>query len=334
MKVQRLGADSNIGLETAWELFEAAPCGYLFTQPDGTIVKVNQTFLDWTGYERNDLAPPKRFQELFTRPAAIFYETHFAPLLRMQGYVKEVALDIMCKNGEALPVLLNSTIQHDEYGEPAVVRTTIFDARERRRYERELLSATRQAELLAAVVNESSDAIVTMNADLTIKTWNRGAEMLFGFPAAEVIGKNWQELIVPADERSHAARHLEHLQNGHALNYEAVRQTKSGELIPVAVSVMPRIEPPNEVVAYSAVLRDLREVRRGEQERQALRDIQMINHLAHEINNPLQAVMNCLTMFDYVADKTYIETAHEQVTRAAKVVTDLVKLTTVEKPKE
>lgn len=329
--MRALDADSNVGLETAWELFEAAPCGYLFTRPDGTIIKVNQTFLDWTGYEREELVPPQRFQDLFTRPAAIFYETHFAPLLRMQGYVKEVAVDLRCKSGETLPVLINSAIQTDEQGDPAVIRTTVFDARERRRYERELLAATRQAELLAEVVNESSDAMVTMNADLTVKTWNRGAESLFGFTAAEVLGKNLQELIVPSQQRSGADSYLERLRSGQPLQYEALRQTKSGELIPVAVSVTPRIEPPNEVVAYSAVLRDLREVRRMELERQALRDIQMINHLAHEINNPLQAVMNCLTMFEYSTDKSYIAAAHEQATRAAKVVTDLVKLTSLEK---
>jgi PAS domain S-box-containing protein len=329
--VQKLDVDSNIGLEAVWELFEAAPCGYLFTKPDGTIVKVNQTFLEWTGYKRDELAPPKRFQELFTKPCAIFYETHFAPLLRMQGYVKEIALDITCKSGQALPVLINSTVQADEHGNPLVIRTTVFDARERRRYERELLAATRQAELLAAVVNDSSDAIVTMNADLTIKTWNRGAESLFGFTAPEIMGKNLQELIVPNDQRSSANIYLERLRGGEPMHYEAVRQTKNGELIPVDVIVTPRIEPPNEVVAYSAVLRDLREVRRIEQERQTLRDIQMINHLAHEINNPLQAVMNCLTMFDYQTDKAYIETANEQVARAARAVTDLVKLTSIRK---
>jgi PAS domain S-box-containing protein len=330
-----MAVDSSIGLETVWELFEAAPCGYLFSKPDGTILRANQTFLDWTGYERVELAPPRRLQELFTKPAAIFYETHFAPLLRMQGYIKEVALDLTCKNGGTLPVLINSTTQTDEDGEPLVVRTTVFDARERRRYERELLTATRRAELLAAVVHESHHAVVTMDATLAITTWNRGAEMLFGFSAAEVLGKNLQELIVPVDQRTTANVYLERLQTGQSLNYEALRPTKSGEQVPVEVSVTPQIEPPNEIVGYSAMLRDLREVKRGEQERQALRDIQMINHMAHEINNPLQAVMNCLTMFDHSTDKSYIETAHEQVIRAAKVVTDMVKLTTPEQaPKE
>lgn len=326
MKMRKPGVDNSIGLETAWELFEAAPCGYLFTRPDGSIVRANETFLSWTGYDREDIGE-KRFQELFTKPSAIFYETHFAPLLRMQGYVKEVAIDIHCKNGETLPVLINSSIQTDEHGDPAIVRTTVFDARERRRYERELLTATRQAQMLADVLNESNDAVVTMDADLTIKTWNRGAESLFEFGAAEVLGKNWRDMFVPADERQTANIYQSRLQSGHPLHYEAMRQTKSGDLIPVSVSVTPRLEPPDEVVGYSAVLRDLREVKRVEQQRQALRDIQIINHLAHEINNPLQAVMNCLTMFDYKSDKEYIETAHQQVTRAAKVVTDLVKLT-------
>ena len=159
------------------------------------------------------------------------------------------------------------------------------------------MAATRQAELLAAVVNESDDAVITVDADLIIKTWNRGAESLFGFSAAEILGKNWQELVVPADQQTTSNMYRDRLQHGQPLHYEAVRQTKTGERIPVAVSVTPRIEPPNEMVAYSAVLRDLREVRRAEQERQALRDIQMINHMAHEISNPLQAAMNCLTMF-------------------------------------
>ena len=139
----------------------------------------------------------------------------------MQGYVKEVAVDIQCKNGDLLPVFVNSTIQADEHGNPVVMRTTVFDARERRRYERELLAATRQAELLASVVNESTDAIVTMNADLTIKTWNHGAEILFGFTAAEIIGKNLQELIVPVDQRTTANMYLERLQTGQSLHYEA-----------------------------------------------------------------------------------------------------------------
>ena len=70
--------------ETMEDLYDHAPCGYLSTTPDGTIVRVNQTLLDWTGYAREELVGA-RFQTLLTIGSRIYYETHYGPLLRMQG---------------------------------------------------------------------------------------------------------------------------------------------------------------------------------------------------------------------------------------------------------
>jgi serine/threonine-protein kinase RsbW len=134
--------------DSAEDLYEDAPCGYLSTGPRGEIVKVNATFLRWTGYRREDLVGRRRFQDLLTGGGRIFHETHFAPLLRMQGEVHEIALEVVCASGERLPVLVNSTVKQDEEGRPVVVRTTVFNAVERRRYERELLIA-RDAERAA-----------------------------------------------------------------------------------------------------------------------------------------------------------------------------------------
>ncbi len=134
--------------ESAEDLYENAPCGYLATLPDGTIVKVNQTFLTWTGYRRDDLLAGKRFQDLLTVPGRIFHETHLAPLLRMQGHVNEIALDLVCGNrpNRPLPVLVTTTQKRDAAGQPILNRTTVFDATDRRRYEQELLAARQKAE--------------------------------------------------------------------------------------------------------------------------------------------------------------------------------------------
>ncbi|HKV11058.1 MAG TPA: ATP-binding protein, partial [Thermoanaerobaculia bacterium] len=132
--------------ESAEDLYENAPCGYLSALPGGTIVKVNQTFLTWTGYRREDLAGRKRFYELLTAGGRIFHETHYAPLLRMQGAVRELALDIVCADGRRLPVLINSVLRKDGDGQPLVVRTTIFNATDRKEYERELLRERQRAE--------------------------------------------------------------------------------------------------------------------------------------------------------------------------------------------
>ncbi|MBE2317693.1 SpoIIE family protein phosphatase [Solirubrobacter sp. CPCC 204708] len=126
---------------SAEELYEQAPCGYLSSTPDGTIVRVNETFLRWTGYRRQDLVAVKRFQDLLSPGGRIYHETHYAPLLRMQGSVREIAVDILTADRRRLPVLVNSALVTDEAGEPELVRTTLFDARERKAYERELLAA-------------------------------------------------------------------------------------------------------------------------------------------------------------------------------------------------
>lgn len=132
--------------ESAEDLYENAPCGYLSALPGGTIVKVNQTFLTWTGYRQEDLAGRKRFYELLTAGGRIFHETHYAPLLRMQGAVRELALDIVCADGSRLPVLINSVLRKDGDGQPLGVRTTVFNATDRKEYERELVRERQRAE--------------------------------------------------------------------------------------------------------------------------------------------------------------------------------------------
>jgi serine/threonine-protein kinase RsbW len=129
--------------ETAEELYEEAPCGYLMTSPDGTIRRVNRTFVAWTGHDRGELLEGRRFQDLLSPGGRIYHETHVAPLLRMQDAVSEIALEVVCANGERLPVLVNYALKRDTGGEPVLVRITVFSAAERRTYERELLRARR-----------------------------------------------------------------------------------------------------------------------------------------------------------------------------------------------
>ncbi len=132
-------------MEDLEDLYENAPCGYLSLRADGTIVKANATFAAWTGYSADQLMA-KRFLDLLSIPGKIFYETHFAPLLRMQGFFHEVALDIVTARGEKLQVLANALERRDETGNLLFTRLTIFPATQRRRYEREMADARSTAE--------------------------------------------------------------------------------------------------------------------------------------------------------------------------------------------
>jgi PAS domain S-box-containing protein len=135
--------------ERVEELYEHAPCGYLSTLPDGTIVRVNETFVEWTGASREALLAGAKFQTLLTIGSRMYYETHYAPLLRMQGFANEIALDVVRGDGRILPVVVNSRQKRDGDGAPLFNRITLFDSTDRRRYERELLLARRKAERIA-----------------------------------------------------------------------------------------------------------------------------------------------------------------------------------------
>jgi PAS domain S-box-containing protein len=140
--------------ESVEELFENAPCGYLTTAADGTILRVNRTLLAWLGYEYRALVGKRRFVDLLTMPGKVFHETHYVPLLRMQGFAHEIALDFVARDGSRLPTLVNATLVRDQDGKPWYVRTSVFNATDRRKYERELLIERRKAEQGAKVKAE------------------------------------------------------------------------------------------------------------------------------------------------------------------------------------
>jgi sigma-B regulation protein RsbU (phosphoserine phosphatase) len=132
--------------DSAEDLYENAPCGYLSTLLDGQIAKVNGTLLSWLGYARDELVGHRYFSDLLTIGGKLYHETHFAPLLSMQGHVGGVALELRTAGGARLPVLVNSVVKASPAGEPLLIRTTVIDARDRRAYEQELLRARQEAD--------------------------------------------------------------------------------------------------------------------------------------------------------------------------------------------
>lgn len=164
--------------EDLQDLYENAPCGYLSLRMDGRIAKANQTFCRWTGYPPDELIG-KRLHELLNIAGRIFYETHFAPLLRMQGFFNEVALDPIKKDGESLPVLVNAAERKTADGKPVFIRMTIFNATDRRRYERELRKARDELKALTATL-ETRIAQATadlVRSDIALTVQRQDAEL-------------------------------------------------------------------------------------------------------------------------------------------------------------
>jgi sigma-B regulation protein RsbU (phosphoserine phosphatase) len=131
--------------ESAEDLYENAPCGYIVARPDRGMIDVNATLLTWLGHQRNTLID-KPFTDLLAVGSRIHYETHFAPLLQLHGELTGITVDLVTAEGTRLPVFLSANIKSDIDGRPMLLRIVIHGAGERHSYERELLDERQRVE--------------------------------------------------------------------------------------------------------------------------------------------------------------------------------------------
>ncbi|GEO97828.1 PAS domain S-box protein [Methylobacterium haplocladii] len=202
------------------DLFENAPCGYASALPNGRISKVNRTLSTWLGHLADELVG-RRFLDLLNIAGKVYYETHFAPMLRMQGFFAEVALDLVRADGTTLPVLVNAVVRKDEAGGVRFIRITVFNASDRRRYEREMLDARRVAEQATVALRElnltlearvadraraldrawrlSPDLLAIADAQGTLLAVNAAWTDLLGWEGSDLVGQGFAGLTHPDD---------------------------------------------------------------------------------------------------------------------------------------
>ncbi len=129
-------------------LYNHAPCGYLFTMEDGTLIDVNDTFLAFTGYSREEIIENKRFEDFLSIGGKIYYGTHFAPLLHMQGEVSQINFDFIRKDETRFPVLINAIKQSVNEKQHNYIQFIVVDITQRKQYKMELMNAKRKSEEL------------------------------------------------------------------------------------------------------------------------------------------------------------------------------------------
>ena len=138
------------------DLFENAPCGYLTIGSDGRITKVNATLTAWTGFEADKFIG-RRLHQFLNMAGRIYYETHIAPLLRMQGFFSEFALDFETAAGERLPVIANAAERRDADGALLFTALVVIKATDRRRYERQLVDSRSELQKGLATERETAE---------------------------------------------------------------------------------------------------------------------------------------------------------------------------------
>ncbi|MDR7051176.1 PAS domain S-box-containing protein [Duganella sp. 3397] len=154
-------------MTAAPDVWDDAPCGLLFADNDGTIVRANLTVCRWLGYEPAELVGSKRFSELMPMGARVFLQTHWTPLLQMQGSVSEVQLDLLDQQRRRIPMMLSAIrrqrdgIIHDEIA--------LLIATDRKLYERELRAERERAEAATAELAQAQAQLRDANAALSLQ---------------------------------------------------------------------------------------------------------------------------------------------------------------------
>jgi PAS domain S-box-containing protein len=235
---------------------------------------------------------------------------------------------LMYRSDRALRhIEINGNLQPETAASKGRILGTIRDVTEMRKGEAELRESAKRLSELAAIVASSDDVILSKDLDGIITSWNDAATRVFGYKAGEMIGTSILKLI-PEHLHSDEKTIIENIRAGRRIeHFETVRLTKRGELIDVSVTISPVKDAQGRVIGASKILRDISTRKRMERSLLQAEKIaatgRMAATIAHEINNPLEAVMNLLFLLrPKVIDEeglNYLTTAESELGRVSHI---------------
>lgn len=257
---------------------------------DGIIVYANPKFEQMFGYEPN---------ELHGKPVSIVnYEDEQTSAEAVTQAIKhevlqqnEAVYEVHNIKKDGTPFwceAVTSAFKHPEYG--TVLVAVQQDITQRKQ-------AEAHSSRLAAIVESSSDAILSKTLDGLILSWNAGAEALFGYSAAEAIGKSIS-MLVPPERIGDLVQHGQKIGQQNVAHFETERIRKDGQRLYVSITVSPIKDNAGNVTAISAIYRDITERKRTEEQLQvSLKEKEvLLKEIHHRVKNNLQIVYSLLNL--------------------------------------
>lgn len=301
--------------------FEFSACGLVTTEVNGTIRRANTTFCNWLGFAADELIDKKRIQELFTIGGRFFHHTHWAPLLQLQGSVAEVQMDLVCRDGKTLPMLVNA-LRH-KHNDNSFDELAFFVATDRKNYERELLLARKSAEeslfslreaqkeldesrdILGVAIQSARIYVWSENLKTHRIWWSQELEQLTGLTGSELghTPEAFHNLIHVEDRDVFAAELIKAIET--KSNYEVEFRLKhaNGNWLTMEGSGHAAYSDTGEAVSIFGIIIDISERRAAEEQLRELnkqlsisdrRKDEFLATLAHELRNPLAPMRNVL----------------------------------------
>lgn len=286
---------------------------------DGRIVGWNKAAARVFGYEEEEiigqsalrLVPPELHDE----------ENEKLSKLRAGEHIDRFETTRVKKNGERFPVSITIFPVRDATGHVIGASKIARDISDRQGNDDSRFR-------LAAIVDSADDAIVSKDLNGTVKTWNAGACRMFGYTADEMVGQSILRLI-PEELRYEEDEILRKLRAGKRIeHYETTRKKKNGEPIYVSVTISPICDQFGRVIGASKIARDISDRKRIErlliQSEKLAATGRMASAIAHEINNPLESLMNLVYLarrYSPVEGEAYklLRTAEDELERITHI---------------
>jgi PAS domain S-box-containing protein len=209
----------------------------------------------------------------------------------------------------------------DESGNPLRVTGVNMDITDKKRAEEASLQ-------LAAIVQSASDAIVSKDLNGVVTSWNQAAENMFGYRAEEIVGRSIL-LIIPPELHEEERRILAKMRAGERIDhFETVRIRKDGERLNVSLTISPIRNQAGKIIGIAKIVRDITEQKKFEQSLRTSEKLAAVGRLAatiaHEINNPLEAVTNLMYLATHEPDlpdrlKNYLRSADRELRRVSHI---------------
>ena len=222
---------------------------------------------------------------------------------------------------------IKGNLQPESRASKGRILSTIRDITEIRKTEEALLESAKHLGQLAAIVDSSDDVIVSKDLNGIVKSWNAAATRVFGYAAEEMIGQSILKLI-PENLHSDEKTIIENIKAGRRVeHFDTIRLTKDGRLIDVSLTVSPIRDADGRIIGASKILRDISARKRMEQSLLQAEKIaatgRMAATIAHEINNPLEAVVNLLFLLrSMIVDPegiNYLASAESELARVSHI---------------
>lgn len=291
-------------------LFGIAPCGLVLTDLDGTIRLANETFCHWIARAAGELVDRLRFQDLLSVGGRIFHQTHWMPILAVQGELNEVKLELKDRDGRRFPVVMNA-VRREHEGQ-AYHQLALFIAQDRDRFERELMFERERAEHLLASERQAQQALELadvrlrvalesahlhvwhVDADPPMRRYDDAVAELLGFQAAQPISEDSFLSHIEPEDRPREAQAFADAMNPEKGTYRCVFRINglAGTVRVVRAHGDGVFDSEGKFLRLVGVIQDITELsnQRAAAEERARFAEQMVGIVSHDLRNPLTAI--------------------------------------------